>query len=279
MVAENYKQYQGFTLVELSIVLIIIGLIISGVLAGKSLIKSSQINAVIKEYNSFNLAINSFYIKYDGIPGDFDEAVEYRIGSDNGNGDWIIGNTNSSNHNHIGELPDFWEHLSKAKMIHGLYSGHDEMFSQSNLDAALPKSKYDGLYWGTYRSHFNASYVQAGSTQGVNKYFTNYYLLGVTSGTNYTTKYGFTPLDVFAIDTKADDGLPFTGTIQVRTDNTDGLFNGTANPRTPATYIQNATDTDNSCTTGTTAVADYSATYHINNDNLKCVPALKMSQQ
>src|SRR5271156_5113213 len=61
----------GFTLIELSIVLVIIGLIVGGVLVGQDLIKAAQLRASITQITQLNTAANSFDRKYNGIPGDF----------------------------------------------------------------------------------------------------------------------------------------------------------------------------------------------------------------
>lgn len=60
----------GFTLVELSIVLVIIGLLIGGVLVGQGLIESAKINSQISQLRQFDIAANQFYQKFNCIPGD-----------------------------------------------------------------------------------------------------------------------------------------------------------------------------------------------------------------
>jgi prepilin-type N-terminal cleavage/methylation domain-containing protein len=64
----------GFTLIELSIVLVIIGLIVGGVLVGQDLIKYAQIRATITQIEKLNTAVNTFQLKYNALPGDIPNA-------------------------------------------------------------------------------------------------------------------------------------------------------------------------------------------------------------
>jgi prepilin-type N-terminal cleavage/methylation domain-containing protein len=68
---------KGFTLVELSIVLVIIGLIVGGVVGGHSLIKNARLNSVVGEVQEFQTAIRAFELQYDYLPGDWPDAQEY----------------------------------------------------------------------------------------------------------------------------------------------------------------------------------------------------------
>jgi len=60
----------GFTLVELSIVLVIIGLLIGGILVGQSLIDSAKLQSFVRQMQQYDAALLTFYTKYKSIPGD-----------------------------------------------------------------------------------------------------------------------------------------------------------------------------------------------------------------
>ena len=77
----------AFSLIELSIVLIIIGLLIAGITGGASLIKSSELRSVMSEAKSYQVAVNSFYTQYDSYPGDTDISV--------GSNSTFVGNRNN----------------------------------------------------------------------------------------------------------------------------------------------------------------------------------------
>lgn len=60
----------GFTLVELAIVLMLIGLLIGGILRGQELLMNSRITSTIQQVHSINAATNTFRDSYGGFPGD-----------------------------------------------------------------------------------------------------------------------------------------------------------------------------------------------------------------
>src|SRR4051812_44105300 len=70
----------GFTLIELSIVLVIIGLVVGGVLVGQDLIKSAGIRSQISQLEKYDTAIQTFRTKYNALPGDIPAAAAARFG-------------------------------------------------------------------------------------------------------------------------------------------------------------------------------------------------------
>ncbi len=102
------KQQNAFTLIELSIVLVIIGLIVGGILAGKALIQQADIRAAASQLQQMETAYRTFQAKYGCIMGDCANATEFLgmnyisvssgcppsggAGNGNGNGDGFIDN-------------------------------------------------------------------------------------------------------------------------------------------------------------------------------------------
>ena len=69
------KKQSGFTLIELAIVLVIIGLLLGGVLKGQELITQAKIKNVINDFNGMSAAIYSYKDRYNFFPGDDGRAA------------------------------------------------------------------------------------------------------------------------------------------------------------------------------------------------------------
>lgn len=149
--------HSGFTLIELSIVLVIIGLIAGGILVGQTLIHQAQVNKVITDLQKYMRAAQTFRTKYDALPGDFANATQvWGTASDcntfgtattgqaatcNGNGNGVVGPGMNYGASYCpntvaggGALTNdglcvnreqftFWQQLANAGMIEGQYSG------------------------------------------------------------------------------------------------------------------------------------------------------------
>lgn len=242
---------KGFTLVELSIVLVIIGLIISSVLVGQELIRSAELRSTINQYESFNAAIATFRGRYDGIPGDVDGATDFGFTGD-GDGDNLLIGTGTAGHA-ANENVFFWNHLGStgAALIPGSYDGTSVTNTAGQINDSTPQAK-SGENWGV----FEASNV-------------NYFIIGAadTATTNsQTTVAPFNSLDAFGIDSKIDDGRPMRGIVQARGAH---INNADTNP----TY-DSASDAA-ACTGGSAGSVDATATYNTAFTELDCTLRLR----
>ncbi len=157
----DMQKIRGFTLIELSIVLVIIGLIVGGVVGGASLVKSARLQKEITTIKEYKTAINAFRSLYDELPGDMPDADEYwsecvdsSAGSCSGNGDNFISGDSYVRGNPIGrpyqmgprivqvqsEARRVWEHLHLADIIPQYLNAStstvsDEVFPASEIFA------------------------------------------------------------------------------------------------------------------------------------------------
>lgn len=106
----------GFTLVELAITIVIIGLLIGGILVGQSLVESAKISRLMSDINQYDIATTQFYTKFKQIPGD----STYFSPSGNNNGSIDGGYCPAFAYPGEGLL--FFAHLSQAKMISKTYA-------------------------------------------------------------------------------------------------------------------------------------------------------------
>lgn len=83
---KTQTKQSGFTLVELAIVLVIIGLIVGGVLAGQDLIKAAKLQKGVKQLTDTNTGAATFLTKYGQIPGDYSNANSFTTGAVLSNG-------------------------------------------------------------------------------------------------------------------------------------------------------------------------------------------------
>ncbi|MDO4975301.1 MAG: prepilin-type N-terminal cleavage/methylation domain-containing protein [Alphaproteobacteria bacterium] len=119
----------GFSLMEISIVLLIIGIIAGGMLKGKDLIENAQIKSVVNDIQNFRIAYASYINLYDALPGDDSEASSRFSSVSNGDGDGKISPSDAKN-----ILP----HLYAAGLIDSIkrtpkIGGNYDIISENNI--------------------------------------------------------------------------------------------------------------------------------------------------
>lgn len=191
---------KAFTLVELAIVLVIIGLIISGILVGQDLVRSAENRAIISQIDKYNAAVNSFRNKFNAIPGDFAQGASYIAGATDGDGNGILftaaGVPGAAIVTSSYEISEFWYQLSQLGMIEGSYDGTTAT-TVLGQNFPLTKSNRGGV-------------IAYGSTDSI-----NYYHIGLapSATTAIVMANNLTTDSALLIDTKMDDGKALTGSV------------------------------------------------------------------
>lgn len=203
----------GFSLVELSIVLVILGLLTGGILGGQSLIKAAELRSVGKEYEQWQTAVNTFREKYRTLPGDMANATDFwDTDTWDGNGDGIIDYGAAVSQE--GEVFMFWQHLALAGLINGQFSGEAGAGSveDSYVNVNVPSSKYSSGGW-------SVAYADEGETNPSDCFdldYGNYYHFGSKIDDWEMGGELLTPEQAWNIDTKFDDGKPGKGNVIAR---------------------------------------------------------------
>lgn len=186
MKMQTFNKYRqsGFTLVEIAIVLVIIGLLIGGVLKGREMITNAKIKRIENDFGGISAAIFAYQDRYGVLPGD-DPAAATRFSgtwrsSDNGNGNGnISGGWNSTNNG--SESRKIWKHLRGSGLIAGPVDNTNASYQQ-------PSNSFGGLI-GVDLNLYNLS--------------------------GHNIVFGEIPGDIAQIlEARGDDGVPSTGSIQ-----------------------------------------------------------------
>ncbi len=237
----------GFTLIELSIVLVIIGLIIGGVLVGQDLIKAAEIRSTIGQIEKYNTAVNTFRSKFNGFPGDLAaaQAASFGLttrngGTGRGDGNNLIEGSAAAGALPCAETVLFFTDLSSANLIDGAFVGADGSVAGTSCTTAASAGAVATLVPVAKLGHGNNIYVYAAS--GIN-YF--HLLAGVTAISNAGAltgaAFGITPSEAYQMDSKVDDGKPLTGIVLARAASLAALAADTAQPAADGVCVSDAT--------------------------------------
>jgi len=188
------QQQRGFTLVEIAIVLVIIGLLLGGILKGQELITSARVRNIADQNSGVQAAYYGFIDRYRQVPGDWNStnAAQAIPGVTTGGND--SGRLDGSNPWVEGLA--LWEQLSKSGFIQGNYTGGSAAPSAADTDKA-PRNAFNG-YLVLFRT---PDYMVATGDTASDR-------LNLTLGAGI-------PVNVLReLDLKVDDGLPATGVMR-----------------------------------------------------------------
>lgn len=205
---------KGFTLVELAIVMIIIGLLIGGILKGQELISNARVAATATQIKGFDAAINTFRDSYSAFPGDMvspntrlpdctGACAANPTGGDTGNG--RIEQNNFPIAAAGNEAQKLWLHLNAANVISGVQNVNTLAYGE-----AYPGSDVGGGYQVSFSNNGDLP----GNTATANARVGHYILLSGALTAIPTENDGVIAADLMRrVDEKTDDGAPNTGSV------------------------------------------------------------------
>ncbi len=123
----------GFTLIELAIVLVIIGLLLGGVLKGQELINSAKVKNMANDFRNIQVYVYSYQDKFRALPGDDKAAVQHVTATNNGNGNGIIEGAWNATGATVESL-NFWQHIRLAGLATGSTVITDTTYSPTNAE-------------------------------------------------------------------------------------------------------------------------------------------------
>ena len=255
----------AFSLVELSIVLVIVGLLAGGILSGQSLIRAAELRSLTTDSARYQAAVYTFRDKYFALPGDMPNATQFwNVLADdgisakcqnteatgkptcNGNGDGLIASTA------VAESERFraWQHLANAGLVEGSYTGRTDSSTPGSFVTKAGKNVPATKLAGTHMR-----FVGIPATTGTDDPLL---FSGVSAGNYIEVRHDsdaaaaaappapLTAQEAWNIDTKLDDGKPGLGQIFTH------KYSSTAYPKCattddPATALYNVGDGSKLC--------------------------------
>jgi prepilin-type N-terminal cleavage/methylation domain-containing protein len=214
----------AFSLVELSIVLVILGLLIGGILSGQALIKAAELRSIHTDVSRYITSTQTFRDKYFALPGDMTNATSFWntdvAGCPNGGGS--TGVCNGDGNGRIGyqmnncENQEFWRHLAHAGLVEGsfipLTAG--SCYAMNVIGTTIARSRFSKTAIGAYY----LGSITSGAVWPGNGFYTadysNAFIVGGVNSVNYMNlESTLSTEDAWNIDTKMDDGSPDSGTV------------------------------------------------------------------
>lgn len=208
---QQSRKEAGFTLVELAIVMIIIGLLIGGILKGQELVANAQVTATVAQIKGLDGALSTFRDKYSVLPGDMTSpSTRLRdctaapcndAGNANGRIDGITLVTAPAVTN---EGLVAFTHMAAADLISGV-----DINGNASFGSALPEAKIGGGFWIGHNADGNIG-------QGITNNRPGHYLVlnALVGNVGSSSTTGITSTQAAQVDRKMDDGDPRAGDIQ-----------------------------------------------------------------
>ena len=225
---DGVTRMAGFSLIELAIVLVILGLLVGGIMSGQSLIRAAELRSVSTQLGNYQAAVTTFRDKYFALPGDMRNATAFwgaahatpatcRTTSSStqatcdGDGNGLI--TSMDSGTTYSEYFHAWKHLANAGLVEGNYTGIKSCTyvacSQSGVNAPTGKMSNSGFSFGYYGA--------VTSTTEPNWFagpYGNFLFFGGNASGDMAGLI-LRPEEMWNLDTKLDDGIPASGIVMI----------------------------------------------------------------
>lgn len=197
------KKQAGFTLIELAIVLVIIGLLLGGVLRGQELIANARVKNFARDFQNVQVFLFGYQDRFRALPGDdisaathLDAAIAATAGNGNGqiDGAWdaAAGTTESG---------FFWQHVRAAGFAPGGVANGEAFATNAN-----------GARLGIQSLNVAFTTIVGGPAPAMR-------------GTFVACSAGIAGREALQIDTQTDDGNPESGNVRIRLTGAGGVPN------------------------------------------------------
>ncbi len=212
---DSIKKEQGFSLVELGIVMLIIGVLAAGVLKGREVIDSSRVAASVSQIKEIDQAFSQFWDKYQSVPGDMINPT-VRLANCVG----VCAQAGDGN-NRLSDRPQilddltredtvFWAHLSAS----GFFTETSPNPSTLEIGVSNPEFPINGSVRVGYHP---GSFLVASTDPAPSVALPGHYLCTAMSpavGSGQPSGLALTPSQAYRVDKKLDDGMPNSGSAR-----------------------------------------------------------------
>jgi prepilin-type N-terminal cleavage/methylation domain-containing protein len=228
------RTQRGFTLVEIAIVLLIIGLLLGGILRGQELITNAKVRTILDTKTAIRTAFYGFKERYNLTPGDMTGVQANALGV---RGLASVAASQGDNIIDYADSTAFFNHLAlkgfidcvNCKNLNGVWTASTPNVTNS------PLNPWGGVYWV-------ATILEGAATANTAPMYMGAAAGGADTARNFLATGGLFPEIAMQLDAKTDDANPAVGSFRLAV---SPLYGGTATNASCLTGINWSNETAN----------------------------------